>query len=186
MAKKSAKDFVFEIKIPEGIEADIEKNTITMRKDGKELRRDINEALKISKEDGKLILFAKKARKDEKKVFGTARGHIRNMIDGLTSGFEYELEVCNIHFPITVSFDKAKSEFMIKNLLGEKSPRTIKVSEKIEAEVKMPRIKIKSYDIEAAGQAAANLEKITKIRYRDRNKFQDGIFIIKKPGVEYL
>jgi ribosomal protein L6P/L9E len=99
----------------------------------------------------------------------------------LFDGFEYELEICNVHFPMTVSFDKAKSEFMIKNLLGEKAPRVLKTSDKIEVEIKAPHIKISSYDIEIAGQVAADLEKLARVRNRDRNKFQDGIFITKKP-----
>ena len=85
---------------------------------------------------------------------------------------------------MSVSFDKAKKEVIIKNMLGEKTPRIQKVSDRVEIEIKMPKITIKSYDLEAAGQTAADLEKMSKIRNRDRNKFQDGIFITKKPGRE--
>jgi ribosomal protein L6P/L9E len=62
----------------------------------------------------------------------------------------------------------------------------IKVTGNIEVEIKPPVIKIKSHDIEAAGRAASRLERGSLIKYRDRNKFQDGIFITKKPGKEYV
>jgi len=180
--KAAKKSYKFEIEIPAEIETDLKDNIITMKKNGKELKKIIHEKVKTSKEGNKIVLEVKNAGKREKREYGTAKSHIKNMIEGLMNGYEYELEICIIHFPMTVSYDKAKKEFIIKNLLGEKSPRIIKSQGDVEVEIKAPKIKIKSYDLEAAGQTAANIEKISKIRNRDRNKFQDGIFITKKPG----
>ena len=181
MAKKRRKDFRFEIEVPSEIQASLDNGFVTLKKDSKEIKRVIDKEIIASQEGKKIILEVKKAGKLEKRRFGTMKSHVKNMIEGLMHGHEYELEICIVHFPMTVTFDKAKSEFTIKNLLGEKSPRTIKAFGNVEVEIKAPHIKIKSYDLEAAGQTAANLEKITKIRNRDRNKFQDGIFITKKP-----
>lgn len=185
MEKKKGK-ITEQIEIPEGFEVDIGENSITIKKEGKEITRKIDSTIKLSKQEGKIIISSEKSAKKEKRIFGTIIGHIKNMVEGLSKGFEYDLEICNVHFPMTVTYDKAKKEFIIKNLLGEKHPRIIKASDKIEVEIKAPKIKIKSYDIEIAGQAATNLEKATRIRNRDRNKFQDGIFITKKPGKEYI
>jgi large subunit ribosomal protein L6 len=186
MAKKTKKDLIAEIEIPAGIEATLEGRVITMKKDSNEIKRAVLGDVKASKEGNKIVLSVKKAKKDEKRAFGTIKSHVKNMIEGLTKGFEYELEICNVHFPMTVAFDKTKSEFIIKNLLGEKSPRILKTAGKIEVEIKAPKIKIRSHNLEYAGQVAADLEKVSRVRYRDRNKFQDGIFITKKPGVEYI
>jgi large subunit ribosomal protein L6 len=176
------KDMTFEIEIPAEIEANVSGQEVSMKKDSKEIKRIIGRLVKVSKEGNKIIIAVKNAGKDERREFGTARSHLKNMIEGFSNVYEYELEICNVHFPMTVTFDKAKSEFIVKNLLGEKAPRTIKVAKNVEAEIKAPIIKVRSYDLELAGQAAANLEKVSKIRNRDRNKFQDGIFITKKPG----
>jgi large subunit ribosomal protein L6 len=184
--RKVEKNITKEIEIPGEIEIVIEKNIVTMKKDNKELKKEIDSNVDVKKEGNKILLSIKEAKRNQKRELGTSVGHIKNMIEGLKKDFEYELEMCNVHFPMTVTFDKSKSEFIIKNLLGEKSPRILKASNKIEAEIKAPHIKIKSYDIEAAGQTAADLEKVTKIKNRDRNKFQDGIFITKKPGKSYL
>ena len=186
MAKKTRKDYIAEIMIPSGIEAEVHGNIIKMKKGTNELKTIIDENIIMKKDGDKIVVQAKNARRILKRNFGSAKSHIRNMIDGLVNGYEYKLEICSVHFPITVTFDKAKHEFIIKNLLGEKSPRTFKAKKNIEVEIKAPKITIKSYDLEAAGQTAADLEKITKIRNRDRNKFQDGIFITNKPGVDFL
>jgi len=150
MDKKKAtrRDFMEEIIIPSGIEANIEDNIITLSKSGKEMKRKIDGEIKVKKEGDKIILSVNKARKNEKKKFGTAAGHIKNIIAGFNEPFEYSLEICNVHFPMTVTFDKAKSQFIIKNLLGEKHPRIVEVNKNIEVEIKAPNIKIKSNDIE--------------------------------------
>jgi len=186
MAKKIRKDLLEEIEIPEGIDATIENNIIVMKKDDKELKRKIDLEIELKKQDNKIIASVKKARKNEKKKFGTSVSHIRNMIIGLDNGWEYELEICNVHFPMNVTYDKEKKEVSIKNLLGEKSPRVLKVSGEVEIDIKAPKIILKSYDKELAGQTATNLEKASRVRNRDRNKFQDGIFITKKPGKTYI
>jgi len=182
----SKKDMVKEIEIPEGIVANIENAVITIKKDSNEISKKIAPGVLITLEGNKVVLKTEKAGKSKRKNFGTMAGHIKNMIQGLTEGFEYELEICNVHFPMTVDFDKGTKIFKINNLLGEKYPRTVKLSDKVEIEIKAPKIIIKSYDIEAAGHTASLLEATSKIRNRDRNKFQDGIFITKKPRMEYL
>lgn len=184
--KKTRKSFVEEIQIPSDIELVINEKEIIMKKNSNEIKRKIDSEIKVSKEGDKIVIKVDNARREQKRRFGTIVGHVKNMIEGLTNGYEYDLEICNVHFPMTLTFDKTKSEFIVKNILGEKCPRTLKTNNRIEVEIKAPNVKIKSYDLESAGQAAADLEKLTKIRNRDRNKFQDGIFITKKPGKTYL
>ena len=183
---KSKKGLREEIEIPTSMQIEIKGNVVIIKKDGKELKKIAAEDIKMTIEGNKVVLTAKRDKRNEKRLLGTIAGHIKNMIDGLNTPFEYELEICNVHFPMTVTYDKAKSQFIIKNLLGEKCPRVVQVVKNIEVEVKAPNIKIKSYDIEAAGNAASKLERGALIKYRDRNKFQDGIFITKKPGKSYI
>lgn len=184
--KGSKKDYSVQIEVPTEIETNITNNLVSMKRNGKETKKIMNKLIQVTKEGNNIKVETKNAGRREKREFGTVKSHIKNMIEGLMNGYEYDLEICIVHFPMTVTFDKAKKEFIIKNLLGEKSPRIIGVGGDVEVEIKAPMIKIKSHDLEAAGQTAANLEKISKIRNRDRNKFQDGIFITKKPGKVYV
>jgi len=188
ITKAKRKDMAETILIPAGIEMTVKGREIIAKKGDKEVSRYLDPTVNCKIQEGSLILSTKKARRTEKRKMGTTVSHIKNIFEGFDKEYEYELEICHVHFPMTVTYDKAKSEFAIKNLLGERSPRILKAisPKKIEVEIKSPIIKIKSYDLEAAGQNAANLEKKSRIRNRDRNKFQDGIFITKKPGKHFI
>jgi len=183
---ETEKKITEEIQIPEGIETKIEDGNIIMRKDDKEIIRKINRIINVKIQNNKVIVEAKKMTKKDKKMFGTMKAHIKNMINGLTEGFEYKLQVSNVHFPMNINYNKENNELVVKNFLGEKKDRRIKLSKNVEVKVDKDIITIKSFDIEKAGQTATNIEKGTKVRNRDRRIFQDGIFIIEKPGRNYL
>tara|TARA_Y100000034_G_C6798527_1_gene358097 strand:- start:280 stop:849 length:570 start_codon:yes stop_codon:yes gene_type:complete len=184
--KKNQKELLEEIELPEGLTAIIDKNILIIKKDDKELKRKLNSLIDIKIEGNKILVSSKKITKRERKIFGTFKAHIKNMIKGLTEGFKYKLQVANVHFPMTVSYDKDKNEVIVKNFLGEKKDRVIKLFQGIDVKVNKDIIEIESIDIEKAGQAAANLEKGTKVRNKDRRIFQDGIFITEKPWRKFL
>ena len=75
-------------------------------------------------------------------------------------------------------------DISVKNFLGEKIPRVSKLPEGADIEIKGDVITVKALDKELAGQTAAAIERITKIREKDRRVFQDGIFIVEKGGVK--
>lgn len=186
MAKKKIKELYEEIEIPEEITSIIEGDFITMKKDNKEIKRKLNRLINTKIEGNKIIINSKKTSKKERKIFGTVKAHIKNMIKGLTEGFRYKLEVANVHFPMTVSFDNNKHVFIVKNFLGEKKDRIIKSIPGVDVNINKNIIELESIDIEKAGQVATNLEKGTKIRKKDRRIFQDGIFLVEKPGRSFL
>ena len=115
-------------------------------------------------------------------MFGTLKAHFNNMIKGLTEKFKYKLQIANVHFPMNVSVDKNANELVVKNFLGEKKDRRIKLVEGVDVKVNGEVIELESINIEKAGQCAANIEKGAKVRNKDRRIFQDGIFIVEKPG----
>ena len=81
---------------------------------------------------------------------------------------------------MTVKFEENKA--IIKNFLGEKVDRKVELPKKVEVKLDKDIITVTSVNKEVAGQTAANLEKITKVRNKDRRIFQDGIYIINKSG----
>lgn len=119
-------------------------------------------------------------RKREKALVGTYGAHLRNMLVGATKGFEYKLKIVYAHFPIKTSV-KA-DQFVIENFLGEKFPRKTKILGATKVNIKGDQVLVTGPNVEDAGQTAANIERATKIKGFDPRVFQDGIYIVEKPG----
>lgn len=184
--KKSEKKIREEIAIPTDVEVHVDGETLKMKKKEVILTRVIHPLIKLNVEGNSLILTTKKNRKVERRLMGTFAAHIKNMILGLNEGFKYRLQVVNVHFPMTVSHDKEKKEIVVKNFLGEKKDRRIALIEGVAVKVNKDIIELESADIEKAGQTATRIEKGAHVRNKDRRVYQDGIFIIEKPGRSYL
>ncbi len=176
---------VEKILIPEDIELNVENNKVTLKFDNRENSRRFNfYGVELRKEDNEILVESKKSNKKELKIIFSTIAHIKNMIRGLKESFEYKLEIAFVHFPINVEYDKTNNKLIIKNFLGEKKNRIAEIYSDVDLEINKNIISLKSYNIESAGQTAANIEKATHVKNRDRRKFQDGIYIIKKPKGE--
>ena len=176
-------DITKEIEIPQGIAVQLEANIVIVKGKKGEINRTFKlRGIKIEKQDSKIIFGAEKATRYEKKILGTIVAHIKNMIFGVENGFEYKLQICSVHFPITVHIDAANHIAIIKNFLGEVKERKAKLLEGVDVQINGDIITINSIDKEKAGQTALNIEKSTRVRAKDRRVFQDGIFMIEKAG----
>jgi len=175
------KDLERTIEIPEGVEVSVKDKEFVVKGNGKELKRTFDVGkVKAEIKNKKVVLTAKGATRRESRMIGTIWAHLKNMIKGCGEDFVYELEVCNVHFPMNVKMNG--DIITIKSFLGETTERTSKVLPNVKVDIKGSKITVTSDSIEAAGQTAANLEKATRLTGRDRRIFQDGIFITSKCG----
>ena len=171
-----------EINIPEKVSCEFDSSTNILKCRGKdiELSRIVSLPKTTIKIESNLIKFF--CEKGDRKIISAIKSniaHIKNMFKGFGKKFAYKLEICHVHFPMSVKVDGDK--LLISNFLGEKKPRMAKILPGTEIEVKGNEITVSSYDIEKAGQTAANIEKTVKVPKKDRRVFQDGIFIKDRP-----
>jgi len=177
------KELFVEVEIPEGVEVKVDESLISVKGAEGENKKKVDIGkLKIEVKEGKVVIGNEKSTKREKKMMNTIESHVKNMIKGVQEKFVYNLKAVFAHFPFNVEVNG--QDIVIKNFLGEKVDRTTTLPSGAEIEVNGQDIVIKSADKEIAGQAAANLEKVTRIRNKDRRIFQDGIFITNKAGKE--
>ncbi|MCA9487666.1 MAG: 50S ribosomal protein L6 [Nanoarchaeota archaeon] len=177
------KEFFKEVEIPEGVEVKKEDNLVIVKGPEGENKKKMNFGkLEVNVGKDKIKLGSKKATKKEKKMTNTLTAHLNNLIKGVQEKFEYELKICFGHFPFTVKIEG--NQAIVKNFLGEKVERKVKLPQGAEVTIDKDIIKVTSSNKELAGQTAATLEKSTIVRGRDKRIFQDGIYITKKCGKE--
>lgn len=170
-----------QIIVPEGVTATIKSGILTIKGEKGELSRTFSHPKIELKVNGKIVeIHGKNVRRKEKAMIGTFVAHIKNMIKGVTKGFEYKMKTVFSHFPIKTFVDE--DEFVIQNFLGERSARRAKILDGVTIEVKGDDITVRGTDKERVGQTVANIERASLVRKRDIRVFQDGIYQVSKGG----
>ena len=169
------------VTIPEDVTATLSEDgvvTITGPK-GSLNRTFVSTSCTLHQDGGGLIVRVDMPRRKQRALAGTWNAHLNNMVKGVTQGFTYQLKALYSHFPMTMAVKG--NTFVVNNYFGERVPRTstilpgveVKVSNKVE-------VTVSGIDKENVGQTAANIERSTTVKNRDRRVFQDGIYLIHK------
>ncbi len=169
-----------EFKAPDGVQVTLKDKTVTVKGPKGTISKTLAHpkiALAVS---GDTIQFSctQAPHKREKALLGTYKAHIRNMVKGVTQGYEVSMKTVFSHFPIKSNVEG--NHLMIQNFLGERYPRKAEIMESVKVEVKGETITVSGIDKEKVGQTAANIERATKVKDRDIRVFQDGIYIVKR------
>ncbi len=180
MARKRLEEIRKVLEIPDNVEVRVEEgNKVYVKGEKGELFRELtHHKVEIRKIDNKVEIYCKKPRRKDLAMVGTCYAHIKNMIKGVTEGFEYKMKVVYSHFPIKTSV--SGDQFLIHNFLGEKKPRVAKILDGVSVEIKGDLILVKGIDKEKVGQTVANIELATRVKNRDVRVFQDGIYRISR------
>ena len=134
----------------------------------------------ITIKDSTVEISSKKGTKRQKRMLYTFLAHPNTMVKGVQEPYQYKLKICSGHFPMNVSI---QGDIMsVKNFLGEKSPRTIKLKKGATVKIDGDQILVESPSKELAGQQASDIELLTAKSNRDLRIFQDGIYLIEKAG----
>ncbi|MBI2548919.1 50S ribosomal protein L6 [Candidatus Woesearchaeota archaeon] len=169
--------------IPEKVTIHLAKGVVTVKGPKGEIRRMVtNPKISFVVNNQKLIATAPHATQREVTHIRTNLAHLKNMCKGVLHGHVYKLRICSGHFPMNVSVQKG--QFMVKNLFGEKIPRTLKISEGVTVKVEGTEVIVEGVNKEVASQTAASIEQLTRRTGFDRRIFQDGIYIYHKDGKE--
>ena len=178
MAKTA--DIKEEVKILDGIQISLEGKMVQVKGQKGTMSKLLSHPMIDLAVKGNVITVScsQSPHRKEKALIGTYKAHIRNMMKGVTQGYECNMKTVFSHFPIKSSVEG--NHLLIQNFLGERFPRKAEILENVKVEVKGESITLTGIDKEKVGQTAANIERATKVKNRDIRVFQDGIYIIKK------
>src|SRR5690625_7641687 len=84
------------ITIPEGVDVNLTDHTMTVKGPKGELTKNLSELMEINVNDDEINVVRPNDLKETRSLHGTTRSLIANMITGVTTGFQKELEITEI------------------------------------------------------------------------------------------
>ncbi|KAJ3288528.1 60S ribosomal protein L9 [Borealophlyctis nickersoniae] len=175
-----------DLTIPEGVTLDVKARVVrvkgprgTLIKNFKHVNMEITRVSKT-----KINLKVWHGARKHLACIRTISSHIENMIRGVTKGFEYKMRFAYAHFPINVNVIEDGTEVEIRNFLGEKIIRRVKMLEGVKVAHTTggtkDEIAITGNDIQAVSQSAASIQQSCDVKNKDIRKFLDGIYVSEK------
>jgi len=175
-----AAEKVREVEVPEGVTVTINGATLTTKGQKGQIAREFRyPGIAVRADGGKVVVQTEKDDKQTKATVGTFASHVKNMVKGVSEGYEYHMKVVYAHFPIQVKVE-GKDKVSIGNFLGERKARFASIVGDTKVAVHGAEVVVNGPSKEDVGQTAANIEQACKIRKRDPRVFQDGIYITRK------
>lgn len=109
------------VKIPEGIEVELNGNTILVKGKMGKVEKEFNfKNIKIEKKEGNMEIFGS-GKNSDLVLINTIKSHIKNMFQGASAGFSRKLQSVHSHFPMNL--EVKGNQLLIKNFIGEKKTK---------------------------------------------------------------
>jgi len=165
------------VTLPSSVDATFEDGVLTVNGPKGTLTRPVNTRhVDVAIEDN-VITFTPNETDKSAALWGTYAAHAHNMINGVTEGFEKQLEIEGVGYRAEV-----QGTTLVLNV-GYSHPVNLELPEGVSASVEKNVITISGYDKDAVGQFAANIKKVRPPEpYKGKGIRYQGEYIIRKQG----
>merc|ERR1711890_190034 len=112
--------------------------------------------------------------------------HIKNMFKGLTLGLPLQDEGVYAHFPINCSITEGGTLIEVRNFLGEKFIRKVRMHPGVTVENsknQKDELIVQGNSVDLVSQSAALIQQCTTVKNKDIRKFLDGMYVSEKTTV---
>jgi large subunit ribosomal protein L6 len=150
------------VPVPKGVDIKIsDKNLVTVKGPKGELFQQIDPDIKVTVEDGELLITRPTDQKRHRSLHGLYRALINNMVEGVSAGFTKQLEV------VGVGYRASNTGQLLELTLGYSHPVLFYVPDEVKVSTgqekgKNPIISLESADKELIGQIAAKIRSFRK------------------------
>ncbi len=163
--------------IPDKCEASLHANVLTVKgpKGTLSLTHTLDVAITIA--DGQILVEKKGSSLQALAMWGTVAKLVKNLFEGVTTGFSRQLELNGVGFRMTVAGKK------LTLALGFSHPVTMEVPEGLEAKVENNVLTISGLDKQKVGQFAAVVKKLKPVEpYKGKGFRYVGEQVRRKEG----
>lgn len=166
------------INIPAGVKVVVNGQNIQVEGPLGKLATDVHELIAIKLEGNELSFSRPNDQKFSRAIHGTTRAIVANMVEGVTKGFQKNLEIVGVGYRVE---QKGKD---LNLVLGFSHPVIYKAPEGITLTAVDPlKISIKGIDKQKVGQAAAEIRKYRRPEpYKGKGIKYEGEIIRRKQG----
>ncbi|GAA5966165.1 hypothetical protein JCM8115_003046 [Rhodotorula mucilaginosa] len=172
-----------ELEIPEGVTVAVKARIVTVTGPRGTLQKDLqhtNMSIRVLAPSDKAVKPVHKVKlvvwhgaRKHVACLRTVRSIIENMVTGVRYGFAYKMRLVYAHFPINVIIADDKQSVEIRNFLGEKRVRNIKLLEGVtisESKAQKDEIILEGNDVDMVSQSAANIHGTCLVKNKDIRK----------------
>ncbi len=141
--------------IPAGVKVKIQGREITVEGSKGKLTREFHPDIKVAQEDGKLIVTRSSDNRVQRSLHGLTRSLLNNMVEGVTKGFEKNLELSGVGYRAQKAGAKLTLQIGYSHPVEFDPPTGIDIT--IDGTTK---IRISGIDKELVGETAAEIKRI--------------------------
>lgn len=166
------------ITVPQGVAVNIEGNRVTVVGPKGELSRSFSPDMSITLSDGILTVSRPSDNREHRSLHGLTRSLLANMVVGVSSGFEKNLEIVGVGYRVEKVGDNLVFRMGFSHTVEISPPPGVVLN----AEA-ANRIKVSGIDKEVVGQMAAEIKAIRPPdAYKGKGIRYAGEYVRLKPG----
>lgn len=168
------------VQIPNGVTITLDSNTITVKGPKGELKQTFHSNMLISVKDNQVVVERPNNVKLNKGLHGLTRTLIANMIDGVTKGYEKQLEILGVGYRAAIAGSKLTLNLGFSHPIEFASPAGITIE--VDKDKKNILI-IKGADKQLLGEVAAKIRGFKKPEpYKGKGIRYVGEYVAQKAG----
>ncbi len=166
------------IPVPNGVEVNIKENEVTVKGPKGTLNRSLSPDMTIDLNDGVIIVSRPTDSKHHSSMHGLTRTLIANMVQGVSDGFQKNLEIVGVGYRAQMAGDKLTFQ------LGYSHPIEMAAPEGISFALEgTNKITVSGIDKELVGETAAKIRAVRPPdHYKGKGVRYSGEYVRLKPG----